>query len=323
MTEGASQGLFVVIAIVIFGIFIGLSYIVFGENSALQVGMVDMFESAALIADGSVHSEELEVIDEEGPLAVLPAPDMPEIMNIIDYEDSKIEYVFNTSGNTAFAIGSKQGETVSTINLPNFVVKDGITYQSYGARRINGVNDIYYQQASATNYDSFNDVESYGVIYNRIISNSFSSLMFEHSTISNKVDTYILDIESVSSSQINGEISISNFVFSERNKQAITFKIKTLENVYITRERYNFITQKLEQDIKNIESDIVMLQEMKDELEEDDNYREYIEEELSYKIGELEVLKLGTRGIFYAESQTVIRDLKTGEIIEVLEAPNK
>lgn len=37
MTEGASQGLFVVIAIVIFGIFIGLSYVVFGENPALQV----------------------------------------------------------------------------------------------------------------------------------------------------------------------------------------------------------------------------------------------------------------------------------------------
>lgn len=50
-------------------------------------------------------------------------------MNIIDYEDSKIEYVFNISGNTAFAIGSKEGETVSSINLPDFVVKEGIIYQ--------------------------------------------------------------------------------------------------------------------------------------------------------------------------------------------------
>lgn len=44
--------------------------------------------------------------------------------------------------------------------------------------------------------------------------------MFEYSTISNKVDTYILNIEYVSSFQINGDISISNFVFSERNKQS-------------------------------------------------------------------------------------------------------
>lgn len=49
MTEGASQGLFVVIAIIIFEIFIGLSYIVFGENSTLQVGLVDIFESAVSV----------------------------------------------------------------------------------------------------------------------------------------------------------------------------------------------------------------------------------------------------------------------------------
>lgn len=69
--------------------------------------------------------------------------------------------------------------------------------------------------------------------------------------------------------------------------------------MYITRERSNFITQKLEQDIKIIESSIDMLKELKDELEEDDDYREFIEEDLSYQIEELELLKLGTCGIFY------------------------
>ncbi len=44
MTEGTSQGLFVVVAIVIFGIFIGLSYTLFGDT--LKPALVNLFEQA-------------------------------------------------------------------------------------------------------------------------------------------------------------------------------------------------------------------------------------------------------------------------------------
>lgn len=44
MTDGTSQGLFVVIAIIIFGIFVGLAYTAFGD--VLQPKMVNLFEEA-------------------------------------------------------------------------------------------------------------------------------------------------------------------------------------------------------------------------------------------------------------------------------------
>lgn len=44
MTDGTSQGLFIVVAIVIFGIFVGLAYTAFGE--VLQPKMVTIFETA-------------------------------------------------------------------------------------------------------------------------------------------------------------------------------------------------------------------------------------------------------------------------------------
>ncbi len=50
MTEGTSQGLFVVVAIVIFGIFVGLSYTIFGNT--LKPGIVTIFEYAFVRDNG-------------------------------------------------------------------------------------------------------------------------------------------------------------------------------------------------------------------------------------------------------------------------------
>ncbi len=44
MTEGTNKGLFIVVAIVIFGIFVGLSYLIFEDT--LNPAMVELFESA-------------------------------------------------------------------------------------------------------------------------------------------------------------------------------------------------------------------------------------------------------------------------------------
>ncbi len=46
MTNGTSQGLFIVVAIVIFGIFVGLSYTVFGSNGGLTDGLQNLFYKA-------------------------------------------------------------------------------------------------------------------------------------------------------------------------------------------------------------------------------------------------------------------------------------
>lgn len=63
MTEGTSQGLFVVVAIVIFGIFVGLSYNLFGK--VLQPQMVGIFETALNIERPETPPLTPPVVDED------------------------------------------------------------------------------------------------------------------------------------------------------------------------------------------------------------------------------------------------------------------
>lgn len=81
MTDGTSQGLFVVIAIVIFGIFVGLAYTVFGD--VLQPKMVNLFETALNI-DIDAGGSEGAPID--------PAPETPvDPEHIVVFEDANLE----------------------------------------------------------------------------------------------------------------------------------------------------------------------------------------------------------------------------------------
>ncbi len=61
MTEGTSQGLFVVVAIVIFGIFVGLSYTVFGD--VLQPQLVNIIRTSTDINSKSVKEFNLEDVE--------------------------------------------------------------------------------------------------------------------------------------------------------------------------------------------------------------------------------------------------------------------
>lgn len=53
MTDGASQGLFVIVAVVIFGIFVLISYILFKDT--LQPSLKGIFENATSGAEASLN----------------------------------------------------------------------------------------------------------------------------------------------------------------------------------------------------------------------------------------------------------------------------
>lgn len=52
MTDGASQGLFVIVAVVIFGIFVLIAYILFRDT--LQPKLADIFKNATDTAEASL-----------------------------------------------------------------------------------------------------------------------------------------------------------------------------------------------------------------------------------------------------------------------------
>lgn len=53
MTDGASQGLFVIVVVVIFGIFLLIAYILFRET--LQPKLADIFKNATDTAEASLN----------------------------------------------------------------------------------------------------------------------------------------------------------------------------------------------------------------------------------------------------------------------------
>ena len=53
MTDGASQGLFVIVAVVIFGIFVLIAYILFRET--LQPKLAGIFKNATDTAESSLN----------------------------------------------------------------------------------------------------------------------------------------------------------------------------------------------------------------------------------------------------------------------------
>ncbi|HFD1801392.1 TPA: hypothetical protein ACF1UV_002914, partial [Enterococcus hirae] len=53
VTDGASQGLFVIVAVVIFGIFVLIAYILFRDN--LQHSLKNIFDNATSGAEASLN----------------------------------------------------------------------------------------------------------------------------------------------------------------------------------------------------------------------------------------------------------------------------
>ena len=53
MTDGSSQGLFVIIAVVIFGIFVSISYIIFKDT--LQPALANIFKDSLTQAKDSLE----------------------------------------------------------------------------------------------------------------------------------------------------------------------------------------------------------------------------------------------------------------------------
>lgn len=53
MTDGASQGLFVIVAVVIFGIFVLIAYILYRDT--LQPKLADIFKNATDTAEASLN----------------------------------------------------------------------------------------------------------------------------------------------------------------------------------------------------------------------------------------------------------------------------
>lgn len=53
MTDGASQGLFVIVAVVIFGIFVALAYLLFREQLTTALG--NIFKTSIAQASSNLH----------------------------------------------------------------------------------------------------------------------------------------------------------------------------------------------------------------------------------------------------------------------------
>lgn len=121
MTEGTSQGLYLTVAIVIFGIFVGLSYLVFGDT--LQPKLVGLFEQA---------TEQAGYIDDEagkdsGGL----------IVEGVKYKDYSDYYnTFTPNAETDFEFDASKGlitnyiGTKKDVVIPNKI--KGVTVKSIG-----------------------------------------------------------------------------------------------------------------------------------------------------------------------------------------------
>lgn len=64
MTSGSSQGLFVIVAVVIFGIFVLISYILFRDN--LKTGLSSVFEDSIAITEENMNRNLMEQLSLEG-----------------------------------------------------------------------------------------------------------------------------------------------------------------------------------------------------------------------------------------------------------------
>lgn len=158
MTDGTSQGLFIVVAIVIFGIFILLSQTVFGN---LSDGVVGLFGTATDEASLALHSNGLDdsgevIIEDEEDGEVRTGPSQTPIGSL-NYEDSNLVFTFQEAdwGNFSFPVGFKPGAS-TYLNVPHTVVRDGVDFPIMEIRHVESSDSVV----------SFSDVTHFdGIIY--------------------------------------------------------------------------------------------------------------------------------------------------------------
>ncbi len=129
MTEGTSQGLFIVVAIVIFGIFIGLTYTIFGD--VLEPALVEIFgdgvKKGGYNVDGAVPSEESDFIFDD-------------VDTIIGYKGTDTEIVIpeEIRGKKVTTIS---GDAFNNRNLTSVIMPNTITTIEDG--RIEGGSIVF------------------------------------------------------------------------------------------------------------------------------------------------------------------------------------
>lgn len=111
MTSGSSQGLFVIVAVVIFGIFVAISYLLF--NNQLKTGLGTIFSEVV----SEEHSEKVALINtsEQTPIYV--------------------EYVVNSKGTveilrtgmTKTSLGNGSSEMIGNLVFPDFIEGKKVT----------------------------------------------------------------------------------------------------------------------------------------------------------------------------------------------------
>lgn len=134
MTDGTSQGLFIVVAIVIFGIFVALSYTVFG-NDGMTGSTVNMFETALT-----------EVENKTNPMEKLEGFDMSRVVDwrgsdwIVDLDNEKMTF-------------SSDSSYIGGVYLPEELFDMGETYTlKFAIRKLDGeVQGLGGHLATSTN----------------------------------------------------------------------------------------------------------------------------------------------------------------------------
>ena len=122
MTAGTSQGLFIVVAIVIFGIFVVLAYILFEDT--LSPSMASMFNDAIEKSSESLHDESL-----------ITARDF-----IFHNRDSSISSL--TFSNRGFSYLHNGNNYVDGLYIPGELLEVNTTYElSYDIKNISGTFD--------------------------------------------------------------------------------------------------------------------------------------------------------------------------------------
>lgn len=132
MTDGTSQGLFVIVAVVIFGIFVTIAYSLFGDK--LKLSLASIFEDSFTQAENALNGGEKIIVDAPTHLASVREDDKFKFVKIRDayeengetYSDIYIKVETMDDGNLK-VVGANTKEEDATYNIssPSWVLKGG------------------------------------------------------------------------------------------------------------------------------------------------------------------------------------------------------
>lgn len=107
MTNGTSQGLLVIVAVIVFGIFVGITYLLFQEK--LKVGLADIFDNSLGQAQKDLANEK-EFKDMKGDfqMTIIPSKEFsevskPEIEEALKGSERLYNYLYSNQGSSSVA----------------------------------------------------------------------------------------------------------------------------------------------------------------------------------------------------------------------------